>query len=149
MDNRLDTLNCGVRYLVSDRAKALIQLAEKGFGCLSIPDFFHLVHELVKSSSLSIGRRLTQSQKALEKAEAVLEKAQRHSREGSANALAICAVEALKQEVGRWEGVLSTYRDHLLRLSLAMHPFDIDASRVQCSKHIQSRLHVEVTAIEG
>ncbi len=149
VDNRLDTLKCGVRYLVSDRAKALIQLAEKGFGCLSIPDFFHLVHELVKSYSLSIGRRLTQSQKALEKAEAVLEKAQRHSREGSANALAICEVEALKQEVGRWEGVLSTYRDHLLRLSLAMHPFDIDESRVQCSKQIQSRLHVEVTAIEG
>jgi hypothetical protein len=40
VDQRLDTLKCGVRYLVSDRAKALIQLAEKGFGCLSIPDFF-------------------------------------------------------------------------------------------------------------
>ena len=40
VDHRLDTLKCGVRYLVSDRAKALIQLAEKGFGCLSIPDSF-------------------------------------------------------------------------------------------------------------
>jgi hypothetical protein len=34
---------CGVKieYIVSDRAKALIKLAEKGFGCLSIPDLFH------------------------------------------------------------------------------------------------------------
>ena len=29
-----------VSYLVSDRAKALIKLAYKGFGCLSIPDLF-------------------------------------------------------------------------------------------------------------
>lgn len=149
VDQRLDTLKCGVRYLVSDRAKALIQLAEKGFGCLSIPDFFHLVHELVKSYSLSIGRRLKQSQKALEKAEAVLEKAQRRSPEGAATALAIGEVEALRQEVGRWEGVLSTYRHHLLSLSLAMHPFDIDESKVQNSKQVQSRLQAPVSAIEA
>jgi len=149
VDNRLATLNCGVRYLVSDRAKALIQLAEKGFGCLSIPDFFHLVHELVKSYSLSIGRRLKQAQKALEKAEAVLEKAQRRSPEGTAEALALSEVEALRQEVGRWEGVLSTYRHHLLSLSLAMHPFDIDESKMQSSKQVQSRLQAEVSAIEA
>jgi len=148
VDDRLETLKCGVRYLVSDRAKALIQLAEKGFGCLSIPDFFHLVHELVKSYSLAIGRRLKQAQKALEKAEAVLEKAQRRSPEGDANALAISEVEALRQEVGRWEVVLSTYRHHLLSLSLAMHPFHIDESRVQNSKQVESHLQAEVTAIE-
>jgi hypothetical protein len=112
VDQRLNTLKTGILYLVSDRAKALIQLAEKGFGCLSIPDFFHLVHELVKSYSLSIGRRLTQAQKALEKAEAVLEKAHRRSPEGD-DAWAISEVEAGRQEVGRWERVLSTYRQHL------------------------------------
>ncbi len=61
VDQRLDTLKTGILYLVSDRAKALMKLAEQGFGCLSIPDLFHLVHELVKSYSLSIGRRLTQA----------------------------------------------------------------------------------------
>ncbi len=48
-------LGTGVRYLVSDRAKALIQLAEQGLECLSMPDFFHLVHDMVKSYSLAIG----------------------------------------------------------------------------------------------
>ena len=33
VDERLKTLGTGVRYLVSDRAKALIQLAEKGLEC--------------------------------------------------------------------------------------------------------------------
>lgn len=148
VDDRLEALKCGVRYLVSDRAKALIALAEKGFGCLSIPDFFHLVHELVKSFSLSIGRRLKQAQKALEKAEAVLEKAQLRSSEGAATTLAISEVEACRQEVHRWEGVLSTYRHHLLSLSLAMHPFDLDESKAQSAEQVESRLQAEVVAID-
>ena len=41
VDERLKALGTGVLYLVSDRAKALIQLAEKGLECLSMPDFFH------------------------------------------------------------------------------------------------------------
>jgi len=37
---RLKTLGVEVSYLVSDRAKALIKLAETGLDCLSIPDVF-------------------------------------------------------------------------------------------------------------
>jgi len=49
-----------VSYLVSDRAKALIKLAETGLDCLSIPDVFHLSHELTKSYSLVLFSRLRQ-----------------------------------------------------------------------------------------
>jgi IclR helix-turn-helix domain len=55
VDQRLDALKAQVRYVVSDRAKALIQLAEKSLECLSMPDFFHLVHDIVKSYSLAWG----------------------------------------------------------------------------------------------
>src|SRR5881392_1773536 len=41
---RLEGLGTEVLYLVSDRAKALIKLAETGLDCLSIPDLFHLIH---------------------------------------------------------------------------------------------------------
>lgn len=149
VDERLATLKSGILYLVSDRAKALIQLAEKGFGCLSIPDFFHLVHELVKSYSLSIGRRLKQAQKALDKAEGVLEKAQRRSPGDGAAAEALCEVEVCRQEVGRWQEVQRTYRHHLLRLSLIMHPFNSDDSTAQTAKQVEDRLQAEVTAIEA
>ena len=37
---------------MSDRAKALIKLAHTGLGCLSIPDLFHLSHDLAKGYSL-------------------------------------------------------------------------------------------------
>jgi hypothetical protein len=52
VDERLKVLGAGVLYLVSDRAKALIQLAEQGLECLSMPDFFHVIHEIIKSYSL-------------------------------------------------------------------------------------------------
>src|SRR3989442_1820499 len=68
VDERLKALGTSGVYLVSDRAKALIQLAEQGLECLSMPDFFHLVHEIVKSYSLAVGRRLSQAHKDLEHA---------------------------------------------------------------------------------
>ena len=69
VDARLTALGTGVRYLVSDRAKALIQLAEKGFECLSMPDFFHCMHDLVKGSALSLARHVRHARQELTKAE--------------------------------------------------------------------------------
>src|SRR4029453_3569522 len=73
VDERLKALGTSVLYLVSDRAKALIYLPKKGGGGLRMPDFFPLVHAIVKSYSLAVGRRLSQAHKELAQAEAVLE----------------------------------------------------------------------------
>jgi hypothetical protein len=70
----LTTLGTEVRYLVSDRAKALIKLAQTGLGCLSIPDLCHLSHDLAKSYSLAIFGRLRQAKRELEHAKQGLEK---------------------------------------------------------------------------
>ena len=76
VEQRLEALGAPVRYLVSDRAKALIQLAEQGLGCLSIPDVFHLVHDIVKSYSLAIGRQLKQARQEWQKAQDGLQRHQ-------------------------------------------------------------------------
>src|SRR5215475_7718055 len=73
---RLKGLGTGVLYGVSDRAKALIQLAEQGLECLSMPDFFHVVHEIVKSYSLAIGQRWRHAQQELTKAKELLARPQ-------------------------------------------------------------------------
>ena len=72
VEERLTALGTHVLYLVSDRAKALIQLAEQGLGCLSMPDFFHVIHDIIKSYSLAIGRRLRQARQDLTKAKEAL-----------------------------------------------------------------------------
>jgi hypothetical protein len=139
VDERLKALGTSVLYLVSDRAKALIQLAEKGLECLSMPDFFHLVHEIVKSYSLAVGRRLSQAHKDLEHAEAVLAS---HPELAQGT-----EIETRRAEVQRWEEVQRAYRHHLETLSLTLHPFGIADSAPQTSAQVDSRLHAEVEAI--
>jgi hypothetical protein len=83
INGRLQTLGIGVLYLVSDRAKALVKLAHTGLDCLSIPDLFHLSHDLAKGYALSIFGRLRQAQQALAQARQRLEALQA-SQAGSA-----------------------------------------------------------------
>src|SRR5215216_1074966 len=76
-NERLTTFGTEVLYLVSDRAKALIKLAHTGLRCPSIPDLFHLGHDLAKSYSLAIFGRLRQAKRELEQAKQCLEKWQK------------------------------------------------------------------------
>jgi len=61
-----------IKYVVSDRAKALIKLALKGIKCPSVPDLFHAGNEIVKLLGLSLNRKLNSIQTKIEKASAVL-----------------------------------------------------------------------------
>ena len=51
VSTRLEPMKTQVLYLVSDRAKALIKLAKTGLDCPSIPDLFHLLHDLSRNFS--------------------------------------------------------------------------------------------------
>jgi Family of unknown function (DUF6399)/IclR helix-turn-helix domain len=148
VEERLTALRTDVRYLVSDRAKALIQLAEQSLACLSVPDFFHVMHDLVKSYSLAIARRLQHAHKDLKQAQGVLENHQELAQADDAGSGILAEVAAKRAEVQRWEGVRSTYRQHLEVLSLTLHPFHLDDSTPQTSAQVRSRLEAEVTAIE-
>jgi hypothetical protein len=149
VDERLRALGGAVLYLVSDRAKALIQLAETGFECLSMPDFFHLMHDLVKSYSLAIGRRLRQAQQELTHAEERLTRlpnrapGRQDDREGAQG------LQTRRAEVVRWTEVQRMYRLHLETLSLTVHPFNIDDATAQTSTQVARRLHAEVEAMEA
>jgi hypothetical protein len=126
---RLAVLGVEVRYLVSDRAKALIKLAETGLECLSMPDVFHLIHELVKSYSLSMCSRLRQARQALKQAQ--------EQRSGAEAPQAQTVVEAREAEVTHWETVHSAYRHHLERVSLTVHPWRVFDSTRQRSEEVE------------
>jgi hypothetical protein len=149
VEERLKVLGTGVLYLVSDRAKALIELAEKGFECLSMPDFFHVVHEIIKSYSLAIGRHLRQAQQDLTKATEALARLQGRPQTVHDDPGAKALVAARQAEVQHWEEVQRTYRHHLETFSLTLHPFRLSDSTPQTSAQVASRLHAEVEAIEA
>jgi len=145
---RLEALGVGVFYLVSDRAKALIKLAETGLECLSVPDLFHLIHDVVKSYSLSIWSRLRQARQALRQAQEHLTTCQAAEPSGAEVLQAQALVEVSEAEVKRWEGVHYAYRHHLENLSLMVHPWRLLDSTRQTSADVERQLRAEIVAIE-
>ena len=99
VEERLKALGAQVLYLVSDRAKALVQLAETGLECLSMPDFFHVVHAIVQSYSLPIGQRLRHARQELTKAQEALARRQ-GQRQAAQEAYEAPAVVAARQADG-------------------------------------------------
>jgi hypothetical protein len=148
VDERLKALGAHVLYVVSDRAKALIQLAEQGLECFSMPDVFHLMHEIVKSYALALGRRVRHAHKELKEAKEALARFQGRPSMDQAERTAKTLVEERQAEVTRWEEARRTYREHLERLSLTLHPFHIADSAPQTSSQVAYHLRAAVEAIE-
>src|SRR5215468_8435799 len=147
--DRLTAFSTEVLYMVSDRAKALVKLAHTGLGCLSIPDLFHLSHDLAKGSSLAIFGRLRQAKRELEHAKQRLETVQQnaqaervHIEQGRAR-VAACATA-----LNHWQGVGSAWRQHLANVSRILHPWRLADSTRQTSKEVEEQLGTELEAIE-
>jgi Family of unknown function (DUF6399) len=138
---RIEVLGVDVLYLVSDSAKALIKLAETGLECLSMPEVFHLIHELVKSYALAMGRRLRQARQALQQAEG--------QRSEAETPQAQAVVEARAAEVTPWETVHRADRHHLESVSLTGHPWRVCDSTRQRAAEVERQFHAESDALEA
>jgi hypothetical protein len=148
VDERLQALGTSVLYLVSDRAKALIQLAEQGFQGLSMPDFFPCMPDIVKSYSLALSRRMRQAHTALLEAQEAVARLQGRP-DAAQEAPAAQALGAMRQtEVTRWEEAHHTSRCHLATLSLTLHPFRMADAVPQTSARVESHLQATVAAID-
>ncbi len=147
VDKRLAEVRTSVLSLVSDRAKAFMQRAEKGLECLSMPDFLPCVPEIVKSYARAMGRRLWQARQDLKHAKEVLARHVARAHGAPHSPAATAHVEAKRAEVQPWEAVQPTYRHHLATLSLTRHPFGIADAVPQTSAQVARRLHTEVEAI--
>ncbi len=130
--------NIDFKFFVSDRAKQLIKLATDGFNCLSIPDLFHASHELVKLFGLNFNRKKAQIQKELAKQLAALELLKNSMKDTSAQEILI--KELKKQEVKIEKG-MSSYHNILHKLSLLIHPFNIEDSSKMVSAVVLIRLY--------
>ena len=73
-----------------------------------MPDCFHLMHDLVQSSTLAIGQRLRQAQQELKKAKEALARLQGQPQADQDDAEAKALVEARQAEVTHWTEVHHT-----------------------------------------
>jgi hypothetical protein len=135
-------------YLVSDRAKALIKLAETGLKCPSIPDLFHLLHERVKGYSLAIWRQLKTARQGLSRVQDRLAACQAEGASEGAIESARAAVAAGEAEGAHWEAVRDTYRGHLEVMSVSVHPWRVTDSMPRSSQEAEAQLAAEVAALQ-
>jgi AcrR family transcriptional regulator len=145
-EQALQSLTVQVRYLVSDRAKALIKLAVAHFGCRSIADLFHALHEIAKGFSFSIQTRLNQAQKKLEKADEALgaltpqsEPWQQQNEQR----------QQLAQEVEKWQKVQEQYQGLMQQFSLSVHPFAVGDNAPQSAASVEQHLKKTVAQLEA
>src|SRR5262249_21785749 len=110
---------------------------------------FHFMHDIVKSYSLALARRVRQAHQALQTAEQVLSRHTRPEGQPQDAPEAQQHVEVRRAAVQHWEEVHRTYRRHLEALSLTLHPFRLSDSAPQTSAQVASRLQAEVEAIEA
>jgi hypothetical protein len=148
-NERLTTLGTEVLYMVSDRAKALIKLAHTGLRCPSIPDLFHLGHDLAKGYSLAIFGRLRHATRDLEQAKQHLEKWPKSAQADPAQvAQAQARVAACATSVNHWQEVGRAWRQRLSNVSRILHPWRLADSTRQTSKEVEEQLGTELEAIE-
>jgi hypothetical protein len=135
--------------MVSDRAKALLKLAQKGLRCPSIPDVFHMGHNLAKGYSLCIFGRLRHAKRELEQAKQCLEKLQKNVQAEPAQVIqAQARGTACATAVHHWQEVGRAWRQPLSHVSCILHPWRLADSIHQTSKEVEEQLRAALTAIE-
>jgi hypothetical protein len=144
---RLKALGTAVFSVVSDRAQALIQRAEQGLECRSMPEVFPGVHDIVKSYALAMGQRVRHAPQELMTAKAALACLQELSQAEYATRAAKALGEVRQAEVRRWQAVHPTSRRHGATLSLTLHPYRSVDATPQTSAQVESQRTVAVEAI--
>jgi hypothetical protein len=148
-NERLTTLGTEVLYMVSDRAKALIKLAHTGLRCPSIPDVFHLGHDLAKGYSLAIFGRLRHAKRDLEHVKQSLEKLPTSAQADPVQvAQAQARVATCATSLNHWQEVGRAWRQHLSNVSCILHPWRLADAIRQTSKEVEEQLRAELKAIE-
>ena len=142
---RLKALGIDVKHAISDRAKALIKLALDGFQCASGADVFHEQYGLSRWLAPALGRLKGRAETAYQDVQAALTKSPPHAAQTTALETQLeKAVEALEDmEQGQQD-----YREHLLGISAAVHPFALTDSTCQTSESVVSQLEQRAQALE-
>ena len=148
VQNIINKIGLRIKYVVSDRAKALIKLALKGIKCLSVPDLFHASNEIVKLLGLNLNRKLNSIQAKIEKASAVLSILITLSKGPDEIRTQKLVIENLICEQAVIESDICKYKELLHQLSISAHAFNIATSERQTSAQILILLKEIVKLIE-
>lgn len=127
-----------LRYIVSDRAKALVKLALEGFACPSIPDVFHALRDLAKVVGVSFHLKLARLEEKRVQAEQTLSGLQAKGHETHVQQRFIAH---LNEEIATLQADQASAQALLGDASYAVHPFALAHSTRQSAVQVEAALH--------
>lgn len=133
-----------VKYLVSDRAKALVKLALEGLGCCSIPDLFHALRELGKAIGSPLALQLSRLDKQCSQAQETLTHL---VAQGKPTETQQAKLNQLQAQFNLLQSTQATYHHLMQQLSLCVHPFAINGSGFQCSTEVRASVQPHLQAL--
>ena len=140
----LARLGLSVRYVVSDRAQALVKLALEGFSCPSVPDSFHCLRDLAKVMGVCFHLKLARVEERRVQAQQRLERVQ-------ATGKAIAVEQRLLAHLSNEAAMLSTDQARsqalLHQATDTLHPFTLTASRRQSAARVETVLEQTVSEL--
>ena len=126
-----------IHYCVNDRAKALIKLALNELGCPSIADLFHAMRKLTRGLALELDHRSIHLNRRL-----------RDGKGPETQANAAAGQAAIQTELARVQQAQADLREHLMHISLTLHPFDVDTHCAQTTQQVSEKLTHQVGALK-
>ncbi|ESA33836.1 hypothetical protein N836_19860 [Leptolyngbya sp. Heron Island J] len=124
-----------IHYCVNDRAKVLIKLALNELGCPSIADLFHAMRKLTRGLALELDHRSIHLKRRLRDGKGP---------ETQDNA----AGQAIQTELARVQQAQANFREHLMHINLALHPFDVGTHSAQTTQQVSEKLTQQVRALK-
>ena len=126
------------KSLVSDRALALIQLAEQGLGCPSLPDLFHGMRCLSRSIGARLGGQLARTKRQFRQTNREI--TARHLKKKPISLTLNQRQARLQEQYYFLEKGVETYHNLLHQISTIVHPFAIDGSGFQTGVDVTKAL---------
>ena len=127
-------LGLKVKYLVSDRAKAIVKLALNNLGTDSISDLFHVLYDLNRSIGFELNCLGSRLEKQIQRA--LLNQSQPEM------------IDELKAKKRMLQESRLTYDNCCHRLSIGLHPFDINRNTPSCTEMVSIELEDILTTLQ-
>lgn len=140
----LGALGMELRYVVSDRAKALVKLALEGFTCPSIPDVFHALRDLAKVVGVSFHFKLARLEEKRAQAYQTLSVLQAKGKDTRVQQRFIAH---LNEAVATLRADQANAQAALRQASQAVHPFALNDSARQSAAQVEAALHQAVATL--
>ncbi|MGB5770268.1 MAG: DUF6399 domain-containing protein [Crocosphaera sp.] len=130
----LKPLNVTIKYLVSDRAKAIVKMALTDLGTHSISDLFHVLYNLNRSIAWELNCLSSRLQKQLKQAQD--------------NPAKSGLIETIETSIKILQQSRLTYNDSCYGLTKYLHPFDIERTTITTTQIVSIKLTKILHTIE-